>query len=63
MCPREFNPLEVIVSALRLLSLGVVFFLSLWTYDELDFKKFLFLIFLTSNLTLIPKILTYFFEK
>ena len=43
------------VSSIRLVSFGLVFFLSLWTYDELDFKKFLFLIFFCSNLTIIPR--------
>ena len=46
-------------AAIRLASFAWVFLLSLYTYDELDFKKFLFMIFLSSNLTIIPRVIVY----
>lgn len=45
------------VSAIRVLTLGFVFYLSTMTYDELDFTKFLLLLFFTSNLSIVPHII------
>ena len=55
-CPKKTTSIEVAVSVLRVIALLFVLYLSLLTYDELDFKKFLFLIFLISNLSIVPHV-------
>lgn len=44
------------MAGIRILTMGFVFYLSVWTYDELDFKKFLIMIFFSSNLFIIPHV-------
>lgn len=57
-CPKaDFIIIEKVVSGIRLLSMSFVFYLSVWTYNELDFKKLLILIFFSSNLFIIPHII------
>lgn len=56
-CPKLPSTFDLIVTIVRLLTLAFVLYLSLWAYEELDFKKFLFLIFLISNLYIVPHVL------
>lgn len=49
LCPKESGVLDWITTLFRYLLLFISYTLSIKTYKELDFKKFIFLIFLLSN--------------
>lgn len=56
-CPKaHLIIIEKVVAGIRILTMGFVFYLSVWTYDELDFKKFLIMIFFSSNIFIIPHV-------
>lgn len=59
-CPKYGSIAESSFSIIRFVILAFVFYLSIWTYEELDFIKFFFLLYAFSNLSIIPKAIFYF---
>jgi hypothetical protein len=49
LCPKQSGVLDWVTTVLRYLLLAVSYTLSIRSYKELDFKRFIFLIFLLSN--------------
>lgn len=49
LCPKESGALDWVTTVLRYVLLLISYTVSIKTYKELDFKKFIFLIFLLSN--------------
>jgi hypothetical protein len=55
LCPKESGVGDWIATLFRYSMMAVAYSLSIRTYKELDFKRFLFLIFLLSSTTVIVR--------
>ena len=49
LCPKQSSYLDWVTTVMRYILLAVSYSLSIKTYKELDFKRFLFLVFLLTN--------------
>jgi hypothetical protein len=55
-CPKESNIYDWIVTAVRFIAMAHVYIISIYTYNELDFKRFLILIFILTNTEVILRL-------
>jgi hypothetical protein len=55
-CPKESSPFDWIVIILRLLCMAYIYIICIYSYSELDFKKFLILIFILTNTEVILRL-------
>ena len=49
-CPKKINFCDWILTSVRFLLFCLAYVSCIWTYPELDFKKFLFFVFLLGNI-------------
>lgn len=55
-CPKESSVYDWVVIAVRFLAMAFVYTSSIYTYSELDFKRFLLLIFCLTNTEVILRL-------
>lgn len=56
LCPKQSSPFDWCVSFLRFMLMAFVYVVSISTYDQLDFKRFLLMIFVLNNTEVILRI-------
>lgn len=56
-CKKHASIIDFVISSFRFILVSFVFYVSIWTYKELDSTRFFFLLYVFSNLSIVPKII------